>query len=100
MLKNDKGFTLVEMLIVMLIITVLMLLIIPNIIDQTDNVNEKGCEALVSVVQAQADAYYLEEGEFATIDALAAADYIEDTQTSCNNIELSIGNYGKVQMSE
>ena len=97
MLKNNKGFTLVEMLVVMLIISVLLILIIPNLTDQTGNVNEKGCEALEAVVQAQADAYYLDNGKHAaSIKTLTADGYIEDNQETCGDgISFTI-NDGKV----
>jgi len=45
-LKNEKGFTLVEMLIVLAVISVLVLLIIPNAITILSTANEQGCEAL------------------------------------------------------
>lgn len=46
-LKNQRGFTLIEMLIVMLIITVLIAIAIPNVSKQTSAVDEKGCKAFV-----------------------------------------------------
>lgn len=99
MIKNERGFTLIEMLVVMLIITVLLILIIPNLTSQTDNVNDKGCIALVAVVQAQADAYYIDSGSYATsIDQLVENDYIEPNQKECgNNHSLNINNNGKVE---
>lgn len=97
MLKNQKGFTLVEMLVVMLIITVLLILIIPNLTNQTNNVNDKGCQALAAVVQAQADAYYLDKGSYASsINDLLTNDYIDESQTSCNNDTRLILSNGKV----
>jgi len=52
MLKNEKGFTLVEMLIVLAIISILILLIIPNAISILGMANEQGCEALNSASEA------------------------------------------------
>ena len=46
MLRNEKGFTLVEMLIVLAVISVLVLLVIPNAIAILGTANEQGCEAL------------------------------------------------------
>jgi len=46
MFKNEKGFTLVEMLIVLAIISILVLLIVPNAISILGTANEQGCEAL------------------------------------------------------
>lgn len=45
-LKNEKGFTLVEMLIVLAVISILVLLIIPNALNILQTANEQGCEAL------------------------------------------------------
>ncbi len=46
-MKNEKGFTLIEMMIVLLIISVLLIITIPNIGRHNATVNEKGCEAYV-----------------------------------------------------
>ncbi|PAD39477.1 competence type IV pilus major pilin ComGC, partial [Terribacillus sp. 7520-G] len=43
-MRNEKGFTLVEMLIVLLVISVLMILIVPNLADKNDRVQSQGCE--------------------------------------------------------
>ena len=48
MLKNEKGFTLVEMLIVIAIISILVLLVIPNAVRILGTANDQGCEALIS----------------------------------------------------
>lgn len=51
-LKNEEGFTLVEMLIVLAIISILVLLIVPNAISILGTANEQGCEALNSSANA------------------------------------------------
>lgn len=95
MLKSEKGFTLIEMLIVLMIISVLIILILPNLGERSKEVNEKGCDALVAVVQAQVDAYYLEEGKLPTsLDSLVP-DYITNDQTKCKESDLTLSN-GKV----
>lgn len=43
-IMNQKGFTLIEMLIVLLIISVLILITVPNLTKHNDTVDEKGCE--------------------------------------------------------
>src|SRR5699024_4249055 len=74
MLKNNKGFTLIEMLIVLMIISVLIILSVPNLGGKSKEVNDKGCDALVSVVQAQVDAYYLDNGNYPlSLDVLKSA---------------------------
>ncbi|MCG3418714.1 MULTISPECIES: competence type IV pilus major pilin ComGC [Oceanobacillus] len=91
MLKNERGFTLIEMLIVLMIISVLILLFIPSLSGKSEEVNSTGCEALVALVQAQVDAYYLNEREYpATLAILVEGDYITTEQTTCSN-NLSLG---------
>ncbi|MFC4022803.1 competence type IV pilus major pilin ComGC [Oceanobacillus longus] len=85
MFNNNKGFTLIEMLIVLMIISVLIILIVPNLGDKGSEVHSKGCEALVSVVQAQVDAYYIDKNEYpSTLDDLVPH-YINDEQKKCPN---------------
>ncbi|WP_040985296.1 competence type IV pilus major pilin ComGC [Oceanobacillus jeddahense] len=94
MLKNEKAFTLIEMLIVLMVISVIMILIIPNLGKKTGDVHSKGCDALISVVQAQADAYHIDTGNLpSSLNQLVSADYITDDQTTCSNGNaLSISN--------
>ncbi|MFC2948183.1 competence type IV pilus major pilin ComGC [Virgibacillus sediminis] len=88
MLKNNKGFTLIEMLIVLTIISVLIILIVPNLTTKSDNIHGTGCEALVSVVESQVALYHLEKGSYpADLDALAQDDYITHDQKTCSNGE-------------
>ncbi|TVT29471.1 prepilin-type N-terminal cleavage/methylation domain-containing protein [Salinicoccus cyprini] len=83
--NNDDGFTLIEMLLVLLVISVLIILIIPNIAAQSANVQDTGCEAQVRMVQSQVEAYTLNEGSPpATIDVLVP-DYLTSDQISCAN---------------
>lgn len=100
MFKKEAGFTLIEMLIVLMVISVLMILIIPNIGKKSEDVHSKGCEALVSVVQAQVDAYLLETGQHPnSLDDLVENDYITGDQLICpNNNSLTYSN-GKVNAS-
>lgn len=83
---KEHGFTLVEMLIVLLIITVLILLIIPNITDNSETVHEKGCRALKETVQAQVSAYQLEKGKLPnSLDDLVKDGFISSDQKRCQN---------------
>ncbi|MEH7037292.1 competence type IV pilus major pilin ComGC [Bacillus pseudomycoides] len=80
-MKNEKGFTLLEMLLVMVVISVLLLLIIPNVIKQRSSVQGKGCDAYVKSVEAQVQAYQLEKNKIPTVDELVKEKYI--TSTTC-----------------
>ncbi|HEX6594438.1 MAG TPA: competence type IV pilus major pilin ComGC [Bacillota bacterium] len=97
MFKNDDGFTLIEMLIVLLVISVLIILIIPNLSGKSTEVHDKGCVALVSVVQAQVDAYYLDEGNYpSSLNVLVRKGYITEDQKTCPNQKQLVYSAGKV----
>lgn len=80
LLKNKQGFTLVEMLIVLIIVSVLSLLIIPNIGDTTKEVDKEAQYALSQVVKSQASLYKLERGVDATYESLESAGYLTEAQ--------------------
>src|SRR5699024_11473826 len=88
MLKNEKGFTLIEMLVVLLIITVLILLIVPNLESKTGDMHDDGCDALFVTVQAQADMYELDKGsKVDSIGTLVSYGYINAEQQTCQNVK-------------
>jgi competence protein ComGC len=88
MLKNEKAFTLLEMLIVLLIISVLIILIVPNLSSSSKGIDDKGCEALVSVVQTQVNLFYLEKRRYPTnIDEMVKSNYLTADQIECSNNE-------------
>jgi competence protein ComGC len=85
LLKNQKGFTLIEMLIVMLIITVLIAIAIPNVTKQTSAVEEKGCKAFVHMVQGQVESYRMDEKKVPTLENLVTGGYLKANETACPN---------------
>lgn len=99
MLKNEKAFTLIEMLIVLLIISMLILLIVPNLTNKSKNVHEKGCQALVELVQSQVVAFQLDEGRLPTnLNELVEKKYIRSDQLTCeNNYVLTMDGDGNVR---
>ncbi|WP_010303226.1 competence type IV pilus major pilin ComGC [Kurthia senegalensis] len=78
-MKNQKGFTLVEMLIVLFIIAVLIIIIIPNVTKHFSTVDEKGCTAYVKMIQGQVEAYKVELGTYpSNLDDLKRAGYLKE----------------------
>ena len=53
MMKKQKAFTLIEMLVVLVIITVLILIFVPNLLKQSDRAHDKGTAAFQQVVDNQ-----------------------------------------------
>jgi competence protein ComGC len=62
MIINQKGFSLVEMLIVLMIITTLLLIAVPNLKQHNTIVNDKSCSATTNLVNAQVETYAIENG--------------------------------------
>lgn len=86
MFKKEEGFTLIEMLIVLMIISVLIILIIPNIGDKSEDANDRGCEALEKVIESQTEAYYLDEGKYPkNTSVLKRKNYITSEQKQCKD---------------
>jgi len=70
--KSVEAFTLIEMLVVLLIISILILLFVPNLVKQKDNVKTTGQSAIVKVVESQAELYELNHSDSATIGKLVS----------------------------
>lgn len=95
-LKSDRGFTLIEMLIVLFVISILMIITIPNITKNQSAIKSKGCEAFVQMVQGQVQAFEIDHNKWpVNVDELKDGEYL--TQTSCPNGEaINIDANGKV----
>ncbi|MCD8508731.1 MAG: prepilin-type N-terminal cleavage/methylation domain-containing protein [Bacillus sp. (in: Bacteria)] len=61
-LRREKGFTLIEMMIVLVIISILLLIAVPNLARNQEAANDKGCEATIALIKAQKTAYEIETG--------------------------------------
>ena len=80
-----KGFTLLEMTIVVLVISVLFLLTVPNIQKTLGIVNTKGCKALEKVADSAILQYKLEYDEYpSSISDLVSAGLLSEDQTNCD----------------
>ena len=75
-----KAFTLIEMLVVLLIISVLLLLFVPNLTQQKDKVKDTGAAAVVKVVESQAELYELDNSGSASLSKLVASGDISKDQ--------------------
>ncbi|HWO96020.1 MAG TPA: competence type IV pilus major pilin ComGC [Bacillus sp. (in: firmicutes)] len=93
---EKNGFTLIEMLVVMLVISILLLIMIPNLLKNNKAINGKGCDAYVKTVQAQVEVYKIEnENDIPTLEELKAGDYIE-AEACPNGDGLHINEEGEV----
>ena len=83
---DKKGFTLLEMILVVSVLSILFLLTVPSIQKVLEVVDRKGCEALVKVVDAAIVQYRLEVGTTPTdVYDLIRAGYLDESQIECTN---------------
>lgn len=81
LMKKQPAFTLLEMSIVLFIISLLILIILPNLAQQRQNANRIHRDAMVSVVQTQVDAYENETGASnVSLEQLRRHDYLTAAQ--------------------
>ncbi len=96
---NNKGFTLLEMLMVIFIIALLLLLTIPNITKHKDSVGKTTCESYADMAQTQATAYEIAEGELpGSIDVLVSEGYIPSA-TCDDGTPLELSGKGEVTVN-
>ena len=83
---KKKGFTLLEMVVVVMIVAILFLLTIPNVSKVIDSVDDNACDALTRVIDAAIVQYKLTYGEYPnSIGDLVSAGLLSQDQTSCSN---------------
>lgn len=96
-IRNQSGFTLIEMMVVLLIISVLILIAIPNVTKHSATIDQKGCQAYVKMVQGQVEAYRMELNAVPTVQDLVDSEYLIADQITCpDGSALSIDSSGVV----
>ncbi len=99
-MKNDRGFTLIEMMVVLLIISVLLLITIPNVAKSNEVVDSKGCDAFIELVEAQIQLYKVDNSTYPdSINTLESAGYLDRT-TCPDGTAITIGGDGSVLKNE
>ncbi|MHA8137965.1 prepilin-type N-terminal cleavage/methylation domain-containing protein [Lactobacillaceae bacterium Scapto_B20] len=79
--RQREAFTLIEMTIVLFIISLLILIIIPNLNNQRNNAKSIHGTALESVIQTQIDGYLNANDDVdVSYDLLLAKGYLNDKQ--------------------
>lgn len=89
--KKEDGFTLIEMMIVLLVISVLLIITIPNITKNNSEINNKGCQAFIKMVQGQVQAYEIANNKLpVSLQELVSAGYLNEGETHCPSGEAII----------
>lgn len=85
-LRNEDGFTLLEMTIVVVVIALLMIVFLPNITNVNTSVSKTTNKALVQTINAQKILYKAKTGlELESIDKLESDGYITKEQLNAYN---------------
>ena len=81
-----KGFTLLEMVVVVIIISILFLLTVPNVSKVINSVDDRACHAMTKVVDSAIAQFKLDYGTMPnSINDLVNGGYLTGEQTSCSN---------------
>ncbi|MBK0348447.1 prepilin-type N-terminal cleavage/methylation domain-containing protein [Aerococcaceae bacterium zg-ZJ1578] len=81
-IKNKRGFTLIEMLIVLIIVALLMAIIIPNVAGQRNRIEKQARENIAEIIETQVNTYNLVEStQDASLAKLVSEGYITQKQS-------------------
>jgi competence protein ComGC len=81
-----NAFTILEMMIVLLIMTIILLVTLPNIQQKEKIIRAKGCESLVEIVNSQILLYEIEHDQTpGSVYDLIAEGYLKEDQAKCPN---------------
>ncbi len=95
-----KGFTLLEMIVVIAVISVLFLLTIPNIQKVMTIIQKKGCDAQLKIVDTAILEYTLEFDVIPdSMDQLVQEGFISEKQVKCESNEEIIIQDGQAEIS-
>lgn len=95
--RLDKGFTLIEMSLVLFVISFLLILFIPNLSTRQNDAANMGNEAIETVLLNQIDLYKMDNKNTypANLESLQSKDYLTDKQLERAN-ELFTYSNGKL----
>lgn len=86
--EKKNGFTILEMMIVLLVVAVLLLITLPNLQQKEKIIRAKGCEALTEVVNSQILLYEIDHDQTPDdIQQLIQEGYLKESQAICPNGE-------------
>jgi len=67
-MKNQKGFTLIEVMVVIIILGLLAYLVLPNIIGQEEKAKVEAAKIQIKALESALDGYKLDNGFYPTTD--------------------------------
>ncbi|WP_280768422.1 competence type IV pilus major pilin ComGC [Salipaludibacillus daqingensis] len=79
-IRSKKGFTLIEMMIVLVIISILLLIVVPNLTKNQQLASDKGCEATMELISTQIIAYQVEMNKLPTSITELEGSYVKKAE--------------------
>jgi general secretion pathway protein G len=66
--RRDEGFTLIELMVVLIILALLATVIVPNVIGKSDDAKQTKARADIATIESLLDQYYLDVGRYPETD--------------------------------
>ncbi|HPY76297.1 MAG TPA: prepilin-type N-terminal cleavage/methylation domain-containing protein [Anaerohalosphaeraceae bacterium] len=84
-MKNKRGITLVELLIVVMILGALAAIALPRITQSASNARQRACDTNVSLINSSIEMYFIDTGSYPALltNVTDNATYFPDGAPSC-----------------
>lgn len=66
--RRDRGFTLIELMVVMMLLAILAAAIVPNVVGKSDKAKHTKAKTDIAMIESLLDQYYLDMGRYPTVD--------------------------------
>lgn len=85
MIKREKGFTLIELIVVIAILGVLAAMVVPRFVSTTADAKQTAADATVKTIQSAVELYRAEDkGDSPSIADLVTAGYLDENPNDPN----------------
>ena len=82
--RRPNGFTILEMMIVMLVVAVLLMITLPNVAAKNTIIRKTGCQAMLDVIDSQILLFEIEhDREPVDLNELLNEGYLKEAQMAC-----------------
>jgi type II secretion system protein G len=103
--KGEKGFTLIELIVVIAVLGVLATMVIPRVVGVKEKAVEAAADANEKIIRNALERYYADEGSYPTatdgkLPLNVLKDYLDTTDDDLAEWGYSIGADGKVVLTK